>query len=51
MSPEEFQQLLDARRFVPLRVHLSSGQIHDIFDADTAHVGREIVVVGMYDHS
>jgi hypothetical protein len=49
MSPEQFQELLEARPFTPLRVHLSSGQTHDIIDADTAHVGREVVVVGIYD--
>ena len=49
MSPEQFQELLDARPFVPVRVYLSSGQTHDIVDADTVHVGREVVVVGVYD--
>ena len=49
MSPEEFQQLLDTRPFTPVRVILSSGQTHDILDADTAHVGRDTIVVGVYD--
>lgn len=28
---------------------MSSGQTYDIVDADTAHVGREVVVLGVYD--
>ena len=49
MSPDEFQELLDASPFTPFRVHLSSGQTYDIVDADTARVGRDTVVVGVYD--
>jgi len=49
MSPDEFQQVLEVRPFVPVRVHLLNGRTHDILDAATARVGQEAVVVGVYD--
>lgn len=49
MRPEEIDSLLKRDPFQPIRIHLSNGRTHDVVDAETAHVGQDTVVVGVYD--
>jgi hypothetical protein len=47
MKPEDLIEILAERPFVPLRVHLSSGRIHDIRHPDRAIVGQDVVALGV----
>jgi hypothetical protein len=49
MSPDEVQEVLNVRPFLPVRLHMSNGRTHDIVDADMARVGQEAIVIGVYD--
>jgi hypothetical protein len=49
MRPEEVDSLLQRTPFQPIRIHVSGGRSHDIVDAQTAHVGNDTVVLGIYD--
>ena len=49
MRPEEIDAVLNREPFQPIRLHLSDGRTHDVVDADTAHVGSDTVVLGVYD--
>lgn len=46
MRPEELKQIIDARPFVPIRLHMSTGERVDITHPDAAVVARTLVVVG-----
>lgn len=47
MRPEELTALLRVRPFVPLRLHLTDGQSHDIRHPDQVIVLRQRVDVGV----
>lgn len=47
MKPEDLIEILAERPFVPLRVHLSSGRIHEIRHPDMAIVGQDVVALGV----
>jgi hypothetical protein len=47
MSPDDFQEAIDTG--IPFRVYLTDGRTHDVLDMATAHVGRDAVLVGVYD--
>jgi hypothetical protein len=47
MRPEELQELLRVRPFVPLRIHLSDGKSFDIYHPDRVLVLRSRVDIGV----
>jgi hypothetical protein len=47
MRPEEFMQLIRARPFIPLRIHLTGGQTYEIRHPDQVLVLRSRVVIGL----
>lgn len=51
MRAEEFLELLRVRPFVPLRVHLTDGRMHDIRHSDGVIVMRQRVDFGVPEDS
>ncbi len=49
MRADEMRELLDRRPFVPIRLHVSSGQNVDIKHPEMAIVTRSLVFVGVSD--
>ncbi len=49
MRPEEFKELLDARPFVPLRIHMTDGKTYDIRHPEFVLVLRQRVDIGIPD--
>ena len=49
MRANEMRALLDRRPFVPIRLHVSSGQTVDIKHPEMAIVTRSLVFVGVTD--
>ena len=49
MRADEMRELLDRRPFVPIRLHISSGQTVDIRHPEMAVVTRSLVFVGVTD--
>ena len=49
MRPEEFKELLTARPFVPLRIHLTDGKTYDILHPEFVLVLRQRVDIGIPD--
>lgn len=47
MAPEEIQDLLIRRPFVPLRFHVSGDVKYDVHNPHMAHVGRSILFLGL----
>jgi hypothetical protein len=47
MRPEELKELLKARPFVPLRIHLTDGRQFDIYHPDRVLVLRGRVDIGV----
>lgn len=47
MRPEELQELLRVRPFVPLRIHRTDGQAFDIYHPDRVLVLRGRVDIGI----
>lgn len=47
MRPEEFRELLSARPFVPLRIHMSDGKTFDILHPEFVLVLRGRVDIGI----
>jgi hypothetical protein len=47
MRPEELKELLNARPFVPLRIHLTDGRVFDIYHPDRVLVLRGRVDIGV----
>jgi hypothetical protein len=47
MRPEELRELLKARPFVPLRIHMTDGQTFDIRHPDQVLVLRGRVDIGL----
>lgn len=47
MRPEELTELLRVRPFVPLRIHLTDGQVYDVYHPDLVLVLRQRVDIGL----
>ena len=45
MTTEDVLQEIDRRPFVPLRLHLSSGKVIDVFYEDTAWVRQNTILI------
>lgn len=47
MRPDELKQFLRQRPFIPLRIHLTDGRVHDIRHPDQVLVLRQRVDIGV----
>jgi hypothetical protein len=47
MKPEELIELLEERPFMPLRLHMSNGRIHEVRHPEMAIVGENMVALGV----
>jgi hypothetical protein len=47
MKPEEFVELLEERPFVPIRLHMSNGRVHEVRHPEMAIVGEDVVALGV----
>jgi hypothetical protein len=47
MKPEELIELLEERPFMPLRLHMSNGRIHEVRHPEMAIVGESMVALGV----
>jgi hypothetical protein len=47
MHPEEFLQLLRRRPFVPLRIYMTDGRVHDIYHPNIVLVLRSRIDIGV----
>jgi hypothetical protein len=47
MTADELIELLEERPFVPLRLHLSDGQVREIRHPDMAIVSETLVAIGV----
>lgn len=47
MKPEDLIELLEERPFVPLRLHMSNGRMHEVRHPEMAIVGEDIVALGV----
>jgi hypothetical protein len=47
MKPEELVELLAERPFVPLRLHMSNGRMHEVRHPENAIVGEGVVALGV----
>lgn len=47
MKPEDIKQLLNAKPFVPFRLHLSDGSAYDITHPDLVLLSKSAVDVGV----
>ncbi|RYG71338.1 hypothetical protein EON77_12995 [bacterium] len=46
MAPQQIKKNLDARPFIPFRLHLSDGSAYDVHDPSDAYVDMLFVTVG-----
>jgi hypothetical protein len=49
MNPADFEQILKAQPFVPVRLHMSNGCTHELRHPDNAIVGDEVVAIGVHE--
>jgi hypothetical protein len=49
MTPEEFDEVLKNQPFVPVRLRMCNGRMHEIYHPDNAIVGDEVVALGVYE--
>jgi hypothetical protein len=47
MKPKELIELVEERPFVPLRLHMSNGRIHEVRHPENAIVGEGVVALGV----
>jgi hypothetical protein len=47
MTAEDLIELLEERPFIPLRLHLDDGRVHEIRHPEMAIVGDTIVAIGI----
>jgi hypothetical protein len=47
MKPDEFIELLEERPFIPLRLHMSNGRVHEVRHPENAIVGENVVALGV----
>jgi len=47
MRAEDFRDLLDARPFVPFRIHMSDGKTYDIQHPELLFVLRSRIIIGI----
>jgi hypothetical protein len=47
MKAEELIELLEERPFVPVRLHMSNGRIHEVRHPENAIVGESVVALGV----
>ena len=47
MKPEEFIELLEERPFLPLRLHMSNGRVHEVRHPENAIVGEGVIALGV----
>ena len=49
MTPEDFEDYLRRQPFMPFRIHMGNGRIHEVRHPEVALLTAEAVVVGVHE--